>query len=287
MLTHVFDEDDVVICVDSLYAGNQLEGFWRVNCNKDLIDLGKDLLRQVREKRTVTFVHVKGHSEDGGNDRADLLVQWGKSDGPFSRMCVAGDGEGAGRFQAVEVGPVCTRRDDKPGEAAAQKDELEEEDAGETERQNYVFDQIEAMTSEDGLQAEERMRDSIGSAGSVLLASAWADESEEEEEEEKVEAEEKIQRVTSSIALGDRGSDRIETMEEIMQLERVTAAARAMTLDDEDEAVAALARRMRQCWISTIGYKIFPHKTKFVVSENDGSIRITVQGGSRGPTPNK
>ena len=74
MLTHVFDEDDVVICVDSLYAGNQLEGFWRVNCNKDLIDLGKDLLRQVREKRTVTFVHVKGHSEDGGNDRADLLV---------------------------------------------------------------------------------------------------------------------------------------------------------------------------------------------------------------------
>ena len=121
----------------------------------------------------------------------------------------------------------------------------------------------------------------------IRSRSAWADESEEEEEEEKVEAEEKIQRVTSSIALGDRGSDRIETMEEIMQLERVTAAARAMTLDDEDEAVAALARRMRQCWISTIGYKIFPHKTKFVVSENDGSIRITVQGGSRGPTPNK
>ena len=74
MLTHVFDEDDVVICVDSLYAGNQLESFWRVNCNKDLIDLGTDLLRQVRLKRTVTCVHVKGHSEDGRNDRADLLV---------------------------------------------------------------------------------------------------------------------------------------------------------------------------------------------------------------------
>ena len=77
-------------------------------------------------------------------------------------------------------------------------------------------------------------------------------------------------------------------MEEIRQLERVTAAAGAMTLEnDEDEPVAALARRLRQYWISTIGYKIFPHKTKFVVSENDGSIRITVQGGSRGPTPNK
>ena len=70
----MFDEDDVVICVDSLYAGNQLEGFWRVNCNKDLIDLGQNLLRQVRMKRTVTCVHSKGHSANGGNDRVDLLV---------------------------------------------------------------------------------------------------------------------------------------------------------------------------------------------------------------------
>jgi hypothetical protein len=54
---------------------------------------------------------------------------------------------------------------------------------GEAERREYVFDQMEAMTSEDGLQADQRMRDSIGSAGSVLLASAWADESEEEEDE--------------------------------------------------------------------------------------------------------
>ena len=149
------------------------------------------------------------------------------------------------------------------------------------------FGQMEAMLSEDELHAEERMRESISSVGSVLLESAWADETEEEEEDEKVEAEEQIQRVTEQIASGDRGSDRIETIEEIMQLERVTAAA--MTLDDEDEAVAALARRMRQCWISTIGYKISPHKTKFVVSEKGGSIRITetVQGGSRGSTPNK
>jgi hypothetical protein len=50
-------------------------------------------------------------------------------------------------------------------------------------RQQYVFDQMEAMTSEDGLHVDERMRDSIGSAGSELLASAWADESEEEEDE--------------------------------------------------------------------------------------------------------
>jgi hypothetical protein len=58
----------------SSYVSNQLEGFWRVNRNKDLIDLGHDLRRQVGKTRKVTFVHVKGHSADEGNDRADLLV---------------------------------------------------------------------------------------------------------------------------------------------------------------------------------------------------------------------
>jgi ribonuclease HI len=68
------NEHGVVICVDSLYAGNQLEGAWRVNCNKALIEVGQDLLRRVRVQREVTFIHVKGHSTDGGNDRADKLV---------------------------------------------------------------------------------------------------------------------------------------------------------------------------------------------------------------------
>jgi ribonuclease HI len=31
--------------------------------------------------RMVHWVHVKGHSADGGNDHADELVQWGKGDG--------------------------------------------------------------------------------------------------------------------------------------------------------------------------------------------------------------
>eukprot|EP01052_Picozoa_sp_SAG31_P020333 SAG31_NODE_1523_length_8012_cov_39.769240_8_plen_59_part_00 len=42
------------------------------------------LLRQVRARRKVTFIHVKGHST--GNDRADELAWWGKEDGPFSRL---------------------------------------------------------------------------------------------------------------------------------------------------------------------------------------------------------
>ena len=77
-------------------------------------------------------------------------------------------------------------------------------------------------------------------------------------------------------------------MEEIRQLERVIVAAGDMTIENiEDAPVAALARRMRQCWISTIGYKIFsPPRQEFVVSDDVRSFRTTVQGGSRGPTPN-
>ena len=68
------DDKDIVFCVDSLYAGNQLEGYWKVNCNVALVREGQALLARVREQRRVTFVHVKGHSADGGNDRADDMV---------------------------------------------------------------------------------------------------------------------------------------------------------------------------------------------------------------------
>eukprot|EP01052_Picozoa_sp_SAG31_P029319 SAG31_NODE_2905_length_4925_cov_85.303357_3_plen_169_part_00 len=40
---------------------------------------------------TVHSVHVKGHSADGGNDRVDEEVHWGKGDGPYTRLR---DGEG-------------------------------------------------------------------------------------------------------------------------------------------------------------------------------------------------
>jgi ribonuclease HI len=70
----VDDLSDVVICVDSLYAKNELEGFWKKNCNAELITEGQFLLGCVRTTKSVTFVHVKGHSVDGENGRADDLV---------------------------------------------------------------------------------------------------------------------------------------------------------------------------------------------------------------------
>ena len=50
--------------------------------------------------RVVHWVHVKGHSADGGNDAADERVQWGKENGPFARLRNGG-GEGDSRFGAV------------------------------------------------------------------------------------------------------------------------------------------------------------------------------------------
>jgi hypothetical protein len=97
------------------------------------------------------------------------------------------------------------------------------------------------------------VRGSIESAGSVLRE--FFGSGSEEEEEEIVGAREQIVGVTltEQIAPGDGGSGRIETMEEVRQLERVTVAAGALTIESvEDALVAVLAMRMQWCWISTI-----------------------------------
>jgi hypothetical protein len=57
--------------------------------------------------RTMHWVHVKGHSTDGGNDRADELVQWGKTGGPYCRVREGG-GEGEGRYGAATTVALAT-----------------------------------------------------------------------------------------------------------------------------------------------------------------------------------
>jgi hypothetical protein len=160
--------------------------------------------------------------------------------------------------------------------------------ARQSEERMIVFDQMEAIVSEDGLHVDERMRDSISSARSVLRASAWADASEEEEDEgeEIVEAEEQIKRATEQIASGGT-CDSGESMEEIMQLERVLVAAGAMSVAlVVDSPVVDICRRMRHTWISTIGYRVEQAPRQFVVCDKYRSFVINVQGGSRDPKPN-
>ena len=65
------------------------------DANLEAVMCLRTILRQVRAVRKVTFIHVKGHSADGGNDRADELAWWGKVAGPFSRLARDGSGEGS------------------------------------------------------------------------------------------------------------------------------------------------------------------------------------------------
>ena len=45
-------------------------------------------------KGGIVFIHVKGHSDNDGNDKADERVQWGKEDGPYCRFTTNGEPEG-------------------------------------------------------------------------------------------------------------------------------------------------------------------------------------------------
>jgi hypothetical protein len=66
----------VVLCVGSLYAGNELDGFWRKKYYTKLITEGQALLACARATRTVTFVHVKGHSANGGTTGRMTRSMW-------------------------------------------------------------------------------------------------------------------------------------------------------------------------------------------------------------------
>ena len=279
LLEHAFDDHGVVICVNSLYARNQLEGYWRVNCNKDLIEVRHDFLRRVRVQREVTFVHVKGHSTDGGNDRADKLVQWGKSEGPFSRMQIGGGEEGAGCVRAVIDGPVSAT--EQPGEAETQ-------DEGSDDGVEQPCDEHADLLADfdrafDEARDDMRMRESIDSIGSVLRE-VYGTSSEEDEEEEIVAAQTQIDSVAEQIALGDAG-DRTEMMNDIRQLGQATATLSSLRI--VEDPVVKICERMGRCWISTIGYRIKQIPTEFVVCDSYRSFTITVQAGSRGPIANK
>jgi ribonuclease HI len=97
-----------IMLFDSCYAANMVTGRWQPNANIALVEWARKLLADVEATgRTVHWVHVKGHSADGGNDRADELVQWGKTGGPYCRVREGG-GEGEGRYGAATTAALAT-----------------------------------------------------------------------------------------------------------------------------------------------------------------------------------
>ena len=85
----------IILC-DSCYAMDAVEDRIETTANVKLIELAKELLSAVQAVRTVTFVHVLGHSDDPGNEQADELVQWGKQEGPYAQLRTDGGREGRG-----------------------------------------------------------------------------------------------------------------------------------------------------------------------------------------------
>ena len=98
-------------------------------------------------------------------------------------------------------------------------------------------------------------------------------------------AKQQIVRVIGDICdTGDSG----ESMEEIMQLERVTVTSSTMSLEPVTDApVVEICRRMQWCGISDwIGYRVEQAPRQIVVCDKYVSFVINVQSGYRGPKPN-
>jgi hypothetical protein len=90
-----------------------VQGLWEPSALEQMIRTIQAMLDDLHEGRSfcgkpgkVYFVHVKNHPDDAnasvstdinmlGNIRADILVRWGKSVGPYSRLCDGGE-EGDG-----------------------------------------------------------------------------------------------------------------------------------------------------------------------------------------------
>ena len=73
-------ETPAAIYYDSKYAAKIATGEYKAESNKYLAAKARTLLRQVMEKRKIRLEHIKGHSNDSGNDAADELANKGALD---------------------------------------------------------------------------------------------------------------------------------------------------------------------------------------------------------------
>ena len=67
-----------VIHYDSEYARDIAVRVAAPHSNKKLAETVATLVEKVRDLRPLNFKHVKGHSQDVGNDTADKYANWGR-----------------------------------------------------------------------------------------------------------------------------------------------------------------------------------------------------------------
>ena len=175
------DGEPAVLCCDSCYAMEMTEGILTPTVNLAAILVSQGLLEQARETREVTFVHVKGHSADGGNDRADELVQWGKDEGPYSRIDRHGQGQGAGRsrpepaYEARRAARLAAKRAENDVENESSR--VSGSDTNEAAAQEALEDDMfrAAMESAelDGLLGEEAELAAWERAAELMAGNRW------------------------------------------------------------------------------------------------------------------
>ena len=85
-------------------------------------------------------------SADGGNDRADELVQWGKEGGPYSRIDRHGKGQGNGRLR-----PEPTYAARREARLAAKQAEKDAEKESQSESNGKTNDAAAQDTAEDDM----------------------------------------------------------------------------------------------------------------------------------------
>ena len=91
----------VLIRYDSEYAAKMATGLWKPRTNKELVERARAALTAAVQRTNVLFMHVRGHSANYGNDKADELAELGSK---HKHISMIGPLPASGRACALQFG---------------------------------------------------------------------------------------------------------------------------------------------------------------------------------------